>query len=222
MSVLAVSDPTAPTDPTVHVPTRRGVSGRPRSSGSNRLWSVDPATAGAATPSVLPSSVEPSVEPSAEPVTVTISIAASGPERRNRVLAALRELIEAAGPDAAVAGSSSLPSSVPSPVLSSGPGEASVVLDPLPRTVLRDGSPLELSRLEYDLLLFLAEHPRQVFSRSQLLGQVWGHTHTSARTIDVHVSRLRTKLGPDSDVITTVYGLGYRLSDDVPVAVIRR
>jgi DNA-binding response OmpR family regulator len=170
----------------------------------------------------LPSSAERSAEPSAEPVTVTISIAASGPERRNRVLAALRELIEAAGPDAAVAGSSSVPSPVLSPVLSSGLGEASVVLDPLPRTVLRDGSPLELSRLEYDLLLFLAEHPRQVFSRSQLLSQVWGHTHTSARTIDVHVSRLRTKLGPDSDVITTVYGLGYRLSDDVPVAVIRR
>src|ERR671933_460080 len=46
----------------------------------------------------------------------------------------------------------------------------------------------------FDLLLYLARHPRQVFSRSQLLAQVWGHTHTTNRTVDVHVSRLRTKL----------------------------
>jgi DNA-binding response OmpR family regulator len=69
-------------------------------------------------------------------------------------------------------------------------------------------------------LLFLTAHPRQVFSRSQLLAQVWGHTHTTARTVDVHVSRLRHKLG-DQDLITTVYGLGYRLADDAPITVTR-
>jgi DNA-binding response OmpR family regulator len=77
---------------------------------------------------------------------------------------------------------------------------------------------MRLSRLEYDLLLFLARHPRQVFSRSQLLTQIWGHTHTTARTVDVHVSRLRTKLG-SQDLITTVYGLGYRLADEAAVSV---
>jgi DNA-binding response OmpR family regulator len=86
------------------------------------------------------------------------------------------------------------------------------------RIALLDGQPLHLTRLEYDLLLFLARHPGQVFSRGQLLAQVWGHTHTTARTVDVHISRLRTKLG-DQDLITTVYGLGYRLADDAAVTV---
>ena len=95
---------------------------------------------------------------------------------------------------------------------------AGIHLEPQPRTVARDGRPLHLSRLEYDLLLFLARHPRQVFSRAQLLTQVWGHTHTTLRTVDVHVSRLRTKLD-GQDLITTVYGLGYRLADDVPVTI---
>jgi DNA-binding response OmpR family regulator len=57
-----------------------------------------------------------------------------------------------------------------------------------------------------------------VFSRSQLLLQVWGHTHTTNRTVDVHVSRLRTKLS-EPEVVTTVYGLGYRLADDAAVTV---
>jgi DNA-binding response OmpR family regulator len=92
-------------------------------------------------------------------------------------------------------------------------------LDPRARTALRGGRLLELSRLEYDLLLFLARHPRQVFSRAQLLTHVWGHRHTTNRTVDVHVSRLRTKLD-DPDLITTVYGLGYRLADGAPIVVI--
>jgi hypothetical protein len=197
------------------VPTRRGVSGRPRQGGTRLKAPLGPAFVGG--PAV------PAVEEGVESVTVTISIAAGGPVRRNRVLAALRDLIEAAGPDAEIVGADlavAVPHVVPAvaPVASA----PSVVLDPLPRTVLLHGEPLELSRLEYDLLLFLAEHPRQVFSRTQLLAQVWGHTHTSSRTIDVHVSRLRTKLGIGPDVITTVYGMGYRLADDEPVTVVRR
>ena len=96
-----------------------------------------------------------------------------------------------------------------------------LTLDPGARTAVREGELLDLSRLEYDLLLFLARHPRQVFSRGQLLAQVWGHTHTTGRTVDVHVSRLRTKLaGPE--VVTTVYGLGYRLADEACVTVVER
>ena len=147
--------------------------------------------------------------PVADPVTITISVDGGSVAGRDRILAALRELVEAAGPDATVA-------VAPAPAWPAVPG--SIRLDPRSRTVDRDGWPLHLSRLEYDLLLFLARHPRQVFSRSQLLAQVWGHTHTTARTVDVHVSRLRTKLG-DEDLITTVYGLGYRLADEAVVAV---
>lgn len=142
------------------------------------------------------------------PVTVTISIA-GGADGRDRVLAALRELVDAAGPGAAV--EVDLPET-------SGGRDGAIVLDPRARTALRDGKRLDLSRLEYDLLLFLAQHPRQVFSRTQLLTHVWGHRHTTNRTVDVHVSRLRTKLD-DPELITTVYGLGYRLADDAPIAV---
>lgn len=142
--------------------------------------------------------------PPEPPVTVTISIAGGPAAGRDRVLAALRELVDLAGEAVEV---------------TLEPDEPGAIrLDPRARTALRDGQPLGLSRLEYDLLLFLARHPRQVFSRSQLLTHVWGHTHTTNRTVDVHVSRLRTKLD-DPGVVATVYGLGYRLADDADVAV---
>jgi two-component system, OmpR family, response regulator MtrA len=140
------------------------------------------------------------------PVTVTISIA--GGAGRDRVLAVLRDLVDVAGPAVAVE-------------LDEPPAGTGISLDPIARTALREGVPLELSRLEFDLLLFLARHPRQVFSRTQLLSHVWGHTYTTNRTVDVHVSRLRTKVD-DPDLVTTVYGLGYRLADDAAVAVVRR
>ena len=136
------------------------------------------------------------------PVTVTISIA-GGTIGRDRVLAALRDLVDLAGPAVDV--------QVEAPL-------TVIRLDPRARTAFRAGRQLDLSRLEYDLLLFLARHPRQVFTRSQLLAQVWGHTHTTNRTVDVHVSRLRTKLD-DPEVVTTVYGLGYRLADEVAVTI---
>ena len=54
---------------------------------------------------------------------------------------------------------------------------------------------IPLTRIEYDLLLFLAERPHRVFTRLQLLASVWGYEHAVARTVDVHVRRLRAKLG---------------------------
>jgi two-component system, OmpR family, response regulator len=87
------------------------------------------------------------------------------------------------------------------------------------RQVLLDEEPLPLTRLEFDLLLFLAERPRRVFTRGQLLAGVWGYEHTGERTVDVHVRRLRLKLGGGFPVITTVYGVGYRLSDDARVVI---
>nr|WP_296073366.1 winged helix-turn-helix domain-containing protein [uncultured Actinoplanes sp.] len=87
------------------------------------------------------------------------------------------------------------------------------------RQVLLAGEVLPLTRLEFDLLLFLAERPRQVFTRAQLLAGVWGYDHTGERTVDVHVRRLRLKLGGTLPVITTVYGVGYRLSDDARIVI---
>jgi DNA-binding response OmpR family regulator len=87
------------------------------------------------------------------------------------------------------------------------------------RQVLLDGEPLPLTRLEFDLLLFLAERPRRVFTRGQLLAGVWGYEHTGERTVDVHVRRLRLKLGAGLPAITTVYGVGYRLSDDARIVI---
>ncbi|MET8149758.1 winged helix-turn-helix domain-containing protein [Actinoplanes sp. NPDC049668] len=153
-----------------------------------------------------------SVAPPESSVTVTITLGAPGSEESERVLAALRDLVVAAGPDANV---DLTPATAVPAALG---GTDGLHLDPKPRAVTLDGRPLELSRLEYELLFFLATHPRQVFSRSQLLGHVWGHLHTTVRTVDVHVSRLRTKLG-NPDIVTTVYGVGYRLADDAGITV---
>ena len=157
-------------------------------------------------------------EAPARPLTVTISIDGGGPDGRDRILAALRDLVRAVGGDPVVA--------LSAPVVRGDDDEppravapSIVNLDPKPRAAFRDGSLLDLSRLEYDLLLFFAENPRQVFSRAQLLERVWGHVHTGARTVDVHISRLRNKLD-DHELITTVYGVGYRLADGAPVRVV--
>ena len=89
------------------------------------------------------------------------------------------------------------------------------------RSVLRDGEPLPLTRLEFDLLLHLVAHPRRVFTRLQLLNAVWGYEHAGVRTVDVHVRRLRGKVGGDVPLVTTVYGVGYRLADDARVTIDR-
>ena len=89
-----------------------------------------------------------------------------------------------------------------------------------PRAVLQGDRTIPLTRIEYDVLLFLAERPRRVFTRLQLLHSVWGYDHAVARTVDVHVRRLRAKLGGTS-LLTTVHGVGYRLADDAQVIVER-
>jgi two-component system OmpR family response regulator len=89
------------------------------------------------------------------------------------------------------------------------------------RSVLLGGEPLPLTRLEFDLLLHLVAHPRRVFTRLQLLAAVWGYEHAGVRTVDVHIRRLRGKVGADVPLVTTVYGVGYRLADDALVTVDR-
>ncbi|WP_329020212.1 winged helix-turn-helix domain-containing protein [Micromonospora rifamycinica] len=89
------------------------------------------------------------------------------------------------------------------------------------RVVRHGDREIPLTRIEFDLLLFLAEHPHRVFTRLQLLASVWGYEHAVVRTVDVHVRRLRAKLGADAPLVTTVYGVGYRLADDARVWVER-
>lgn len=86
------------------------------------------------------------------------------------------------------------------------------------RMVRQGDQVVPLTRIEYELLLFLAERPRRVFTRLQLLSSVWGYEHAVARTVDVHVRRLRAKLD-GSEVVTTVYGVGYRLADEARISV---
>ena len=80
------------------------------------------------------------------------------------------------------------------------------------------GRLLDLTYKEFELLKYLAQHPGRVFTRAQLLQEVWGYDYYGGtRTVDVHVRRLRAKLGPDHEVlIGTVRNVGYRF---VPEAV---
>lgn len=76
------------------------------------------------------------------------------------------------------------------------------------------GRVMTLTRREYDLLHYLVSHPRRVFSRPQLLRTVWGYEFDGGtRTIDVHIRRLRIKLGETGPQISTVRGVGYRFDD---------
>ena len=78
------------------------------------------------------------------------------------------------------------------------------------------GRDLDLSFREFELLSFLVEHPGRVFSRRQLVSSVWEGAAVGARTVDVHVRRLRVKLGPAAERITTVRNVGYRLEPARP------
>ena len=73
--------------------------------------------------------------------------------------------------------------------------------------------PLDLTYMEYELLKFLAQHPGKVFTREMLLSRVWGYEYYGgARTVDVHVRRLRAKLGDLESLIGTVRNVGYRFN----------
>ena len=94
-------------------------------------------------------------------------------------------------------------------------GELEIV--PKSREVYLSGRPLELSKLEFDLLLTLAQHPGMVFSRERLLERVWGTDFFGVeRVVDVHVASLRKRLGDEPDrprFIETVRGVGYRFKE---------
>ena len=87
-------------------------------------------------------------------------------------------------------------------------------IDPARHRVTMDGAELALRPLEYKLLAIFVEHPGKVYSRTDLLSEVWGISpETNTRTVDTHVRRLRERLGAYSEAIETVHGFGYRLRD---------
>ena len=88
-------------------------------------------------------------------------------------------------------------------------------LNPATHRVLADGQPVELGPTEFRLLFFFMTHPEWVYSRAQLLDEVWGdHVFIEERTVDVHIRRLRAALEPSGhqDLIETVRGTGYRFN----------
>ena len=87
-----------------------------------------------------------------------------------------------------------------------------LVIDEATYTARVRGRLLDLTFKEFELLKYLAQHPGRVFTRANLLAEVWGYDYFGGtRTVDVHVRRLRAKLGPEHDqLIGTVRNVGYR------------
>jgi DNA-binding response OmpR family regulator len=87
-----------------------------------------------------------------------------------------------------------------------------VTVDDATYTAKLGGRPLDLTFKEFELLKYLVQHPGRVFTRQQLLQEVWGYDYFGGtRTVDVHVRRLRAKLGPENEsLIGTVRNVGYR------------
>jgi DNA-binding response OmpR family regulator len=167
--------------------------------------------------------------PAAVTVTVAIPLGAQAMSpQAHRLLDALREFVESGEGtvtvDPSAPGTSAVGRGAADPASADvarsavvHPHEVSILA--ASRQALLGGEPLPLTRLEFDLLLFLARQPRRVFSRVQLLAGVWGYEHTGVRTVDVHVRRLRLKAGDEVPLVTTVYGVGYRLADDARVVI---
>jgi len=105
-------------------------------------------------------------------------------------------------------GRSEAESSEPARVQTSG-----LTIDEASYSAKLHGKPLDLTYKEFQLLYFLAMHPSRVFTREQLLSEVWGYDYFGGtRTVDVHVRRLRAKLGEFEQLIGTVRNVGYRFN----------
>jgi DNA-binding response OmpR family regulator len=94
-----------------------------------------------------------------------------------------------------------------------------LVVDPVARLVTRHGEQVSLTAKEFDLLYFLASHPNQVFTREQLMNQVWDYSYSAEYgTVTVHIRRLRQKIEVDPlrpRYIKTLWGVGYRFDREV-------
>jgi DNA-binding response OmpR family regulator len=89
-----------------------------------------------------------------------------------------------------------------------------VIIDEKSYTAKIKGRALDLTYKEFELLKYLAQHPGRVFTRSQLLQEIWGYDYFGGtRTVDVHIRRLRSKLGSEFEaIIGTVRNVGYRFN----------
>jgi DNA-binding response OmpR family regulator len=107
------------------------------------------------------------------------------------------------------------PAAAPEPAAATAIAIGGLRLDEASRSVALDGQPIGLTAREFDLLLFLMRHPGQVFTREQLLDNVWGYTFASdMSTVTVHIRRLREKIERDPTnptLLQTVWGVGYKL-----------
>jgi DNA-binding response OmpR family regulator len=167
-------------------------------------------------------------EPSALVVNVQIAVPRGAPDAE-RVFALADRLHALAVDDAAAARVSTTVAVVldesgttATPALPDNPSTPDLMLLADRRLALLDGVPVHLTRLEYDLLLYLADNAGRVLTRGQLLRQVWGYPPGGGgRTVDVHVRRLRAKLDGRGPVISTVRGIGYRMDRLGRVAVVR-
>jgi len=97
-----------------------------------------------------------------------------------------------------------------------------MTIDPDKRRVTIGGAPVELTAREFDLLLQFASHPGRVYTRQQLLDQVWGYGHDGyEHTVNSHINRLRAKIEADPSkpaYILTVWGVGYKFNDRLNAA----
>jgi len=87
-----------------------------------------------------------------------------------------------------------------------------IMVDRAAHSVMIDGEPVDLSYKEFELLVFFMENIGMALSREKILNSVWNYDYYGdARTIDTHVKKLRSKMGPKGDLIKTIWGLGYKL-----------
>lgn len=102
--------------------------------------------------------------------------------------------------------------SAPEPLLHFG----ELSINPASREVVFSGKVVDLTATEFDLLVYMASKPNQVFNRTQLLEAVWGYQHSGyEHTVNSHINRLRSKLEKDATspkIVQTVWGVGYRFS----------
>jgi two-component system phosphate regulon response regulator PhoB len=101
---------------------------------------------------------------------------------------------------------------------------AGLRLDPAARRIVGNGKDIELGALEFRMLRFFMTHPGRVYSRAQLLDEIWGNNvYVEERTVDVHIRRLRQALEPTGhkDLLETVRGVGYCFRRDLPAEVPR-
>jgi len=181
---------------------------------------ADPPGGSHAAPSRIrrPGAPKPAVRP-----TIAVTVHLTLDDDVANPAAALRALVEHLGAIGHLAVTAGPPRLDPHPVVQveAALDRETIRLDARSRTVCLGRDEIPLCRREFDLLLYLAEHPGQVFTRGQLLSAVWGDVFTGPRTVDVHIRRLRSKLGVHRPLITTVRGVGYRLATGAPIAVVR-